>query len=169
MRFQYLLIAAALCLFIACEREDVGVTDTALTTPPVTDTAVTAPPVTDTTATAGGVTVAQIMENPALYENRKATVVGEVEEVYSPYSFKLDEDDPLAGGIDQDLLVVGVPGTAWAFDGWREANVRVNGTIRTFNVATFRDTYDYDFAPEAFTAWEGRPVMVADTVERVGP
>jgi hypothetical protein len=39
------------------------------------------------------------------------TVTSEVEEVYSPFSFRLDEQKLAAGGIHNDLLVIGSKGS----------------------------------------------------------
>ncbi len=51
------------------------------------------------------VRVADITGNPQRYADQTVTVVADVEEVLSPFAFALDEDSPVAGGIDNDLIV----------------------------------------------------------------
>lgn len=52
-------------------------------------------------------TVAQIMENPRAYAGKNVIVTSLVEEIFTPWTFKLDEQQLRAAGIDSDMLVIG--------------------------------------------------------------
>lgn len=120
------------------------------------------------TAQTGAVTVAQIAENPAAYEGQTVTVRSEVEEVYSPQAMKLDEDQPLAGGIDNDLLVLAGQGLTQQFreDELHEEQVTVTGTVRTFRAAEIERDLGYQLDRTRFEQFENRPVLIATSVER---
>jgi hypothetical protein len=137
--------------------------------PPATETTTpsmeTAPPSTTTTR------VADIMENPAAFNGREVTIVAEVDEVLSPRAFKLDEDSPLAGGVDNDLVVLYPQSATLADldDQWLDDEVRVTGTIRTMNIVDIEREIGWDLDPRIEVRLEGmKPVLVARTVERVG-
>lgn len=161
LRILTLLVTVAMLFAFACAPAE-DVTEDAYTT----ETEVAEDFETDTTTPAEGdvVTVAEIMENAAAYENREVTVVGEVEEVYGDRAFKIDEEGLFTGGIDNDLLVIAGPGATWTEDQIHEETVRTTGTIRMFSAASFGEEFDYDFADDTFRDYEGRPVLVARTV-----
>lgn len=43
------------------------------------------------------------------------TVVSEVDEIFTAWSFKVDEEKALSGGIDNDLVVGAIPLTSTSF------------------------------------------------------
>ncbi len=118
------------------------------------------------------VSVADITSDPAAYAGQSVAVQAEVEAMITPQAFSLDEDALLAGGIDNDLLVVsanetpvwgttGLDGQAFGDAGLTDQNVIVAGPVRLFNLAEFERDLGYDFDDAAFADWEGKPAIVA--------
>lgn len=123
-------------------------------------------------APAGTLTVAEVTGDVATYAGQTVTVQGEVQEVYEVMGtnvLRLDEDALLMGGIDNDLIVVGSPlgDASLNEDGWLDSIVRVTGTVRDFNRAELEADLGMTFDDPAFEAWEGEPVLVAESVEQV--
>jgi hypothetical protein len=115
-------------------------------------------------------TVADIMNRPDLYAGRAVTAVSSVEEIFTPWSFKLDEQQALAGGIDNDILVVGaIPLTSWGFDdSWLNAKVKVTGTVRILQAEDFRREYGRGVDDLLFRRFEGKPAIIARAIEKAG-
>lgn len=146
---------------------------------PYEDTATGAVGGTGGTATAGGdvatapapiTDVADIVGNPEQYLNQTVTVEADVEEVLSEFAFALDEDNPVQGGIDNDLLVFSPKSgqLAGIDDQWLDNRVRVTGTVHRMTVAELEREieWDLDRTIEAKLE-EPRPVIIAASVERV--
>jgi hypothetical protein len=115
------------------------------------------------------ISIADIMTDPKAFVGKTVTVTSEVEEVYSPFAFRLDEQKLAAGGIDNDLLVIGTKGsTAWAFDDqWLNDSVQVTGTVRLFKLEEIEREFGYDLDEARFKDWTNKPVLVASSIERV--
>jgi hypothetical protein len=130
-----------------------------------------------TTAAAAGdvgapgqtVRVADITGNPDRYMGQTVTVEADVEEVLSPYSFKLDEDAPLAGGIDNDLRVLYPKSLKLAAidDQWLNNKVRVTGTVRRMAIVELEREAGWDLDPKLEAEFQDKPVLIARSVERV--
>ena len=130
--------------------------------------AVTATPVPG--ANGANVSVADITSNWTNYDGKTVTVVADVEEVLGPRAFTLDEDAPLAGGVDDDLLVLSPQAGALADidDQWLNNKVRVTGVVRRFVTADVEREVGWDLNPRIEAKYEGkRPVLIATSVERV--
>jgi hypothetical protein len=114
--------------------------------------------------------IADIMNRPELYAGRVITVVSEVEKIFTPWSFKMDEEQALSGGVDNDLLVLGaIPLTSWGFDeSWKDAKVKVTGTIRVLQAADFQREYGRGVDDLLFRRFEGKPALIARSVEKAG-
>lgn len=116
--------------------------------------------------------VGEIMDNPTRYIGDTVTVEADLEEVLSPFAFVLDEDDVLAGGIDNDLLVFSAKSAQLQDidDQWLNNRVRVTGVVRRGAVADVKREIEWDLTPDIETkfARDERPVLVAHRVERVG-
>ena len=117
----------------------------------------------------GNITVADIVSNPAALDGKEVTVNGEVQEVFGANAFKLDEEALFAGGIDNDLLVIGAQQNLAGIDDqivddW----VEVTGTVHsTFRLADIESEIGYDLDDTLFTEWEGRPVLVASAIRQL--
>lgn len=151
----------------ACDQPATNREPETRTTEPVTTTT---PERTTTAESSGTLRVADIMSAPATYAGRTVTVVADVDEVFGPRAFALDEDSPLAGGIDNDLLVFSPKAGTLANldDKWTNNKVRVTGTIRIMPAADLERELGWDLDRKI----EGRiderkPVLVASSVERV--
>ena len=142
--------------------------------PESSDTATTG----SATATAAGdvgtpaqttVRVADITGNPDRYMGQTVTVEADLEEVLSPYSFKLDEDAPLAGGIDNDLRVLYPKSLKLApiDDQWLNNKVRVTGTVRRMAVVELEREVGWDLDPKLEAEFQDKPILIARSVERV--
>ena len=107
----------------------------------------------------------EIAEDPTPYYGQILAVTGEVEDIYDPSTFTLDEDE-LFGG--EDLLVV-VPNstnsTMVIEDG---ETVAVTGELRSFTVADFEKdydlTWDLDVQEQIEAEYSQRPVLIVDKI-----
>jgi hypothetical protein len=113
--------------------------------------------------------VADITGNTDRFVGQRVTVQGEVEHIYDTRGFKLNDEKPLQGGIDDDLIVVGAKNVRWAMnEEWGNDRVQVTGTIRKRATAVdLERDLGWDFDTEFQEAVEGEPVvLVADDVQR---
>lgn len=162
-------LTAAL-LALGCEGRDdadVAVDDTA---------AAMAERATGATASAGGdvatgtVRIGEINDNLDRYLGDTVTVEADVEEVLSTFAFALDEDDALAGGIDNDLLVFSRQSSQLENidDQWLRNRVRVTGTVQRMTVAELERELGRDLDAKTESKLEGsRPVLIAHSLSRV--
>jgi hypothetical protein len=122
------------------------------------------------TTPAGNVTVADITGSLTNYAGRTVTVVADVEEVLGPRAFKLDEDNALAGGIDNDMLVLSPKAGALANfdDQWLNNKVRVTGAVHRAVVIDIEREIGWDLDPDIEAELqEVKAVLVATAVEKV--
>jgi hypothetical protein len=166
--FKMMTACAALAVAMtaaACGRDETPTAEQA-TTPqagaPATDAA--------RTAATGELTVAEVVSNADRYVGQEVTIVGEVNEVLSAMSFNLDEEAPLAAGVDNDLLVL-YPKSANLEDlddQWLNDKVRVRGTVGRMSVVEIEREVGWDLDPKIEAELEDqRPVIIARSVERV--
>ena len=116
------------------------------------------------------VSVADITTDWSKYGGKTLTVVADIEEVRGPRAFTLDEDSPLHGGIDNDLLVLTPLALAIRDldDQWLRNKVRVTGVVHRFVAADVERLIGWDVDQRLEAEYEGkRPVLIASTVERV--
>lgn len=104
----------------------------------------------------------EIAENPAQYYGQILAVTGEVETMYDPGIFTLDEEE-LFGG--EDLLVVAPNPSEMVEDG---QTVAVTGELRSLVVADIeRDydlTWDLDVQEQIEAEYSDRPVLIVDRI-----
>jgi hypothetical protein len=147
---------------------DVDRTPDRETVPASPTPAVTATPVPG--ANGANVSVADITSDLTNYDGKTVTVVAEVEEVLGPRAFTLDEDGPLDGGVDDDLLVLSPKsGSLGDIDNqWLDNKVRVTGVVRRFVTVDVEREVGWDLDPRIEAEYEGkRPVLIATSVERL--
>lgn len=126
-------------------------------------------PASPATAADGTVPLASITGNPNQYFGQTVTVVADVEEVHGPLAFSLDEDAPLAGGIDNDLLVLSPKAGSLGDidDQWLNNKVRVTGKVGKLTVIDAERELGWDLTPELEIEVErARAVLIATSVER---
>ena len=124
---------------------------------------------TSAAAPAGMNTVADIVGNPDRFVGQMVTVEADVEEVLSPLAFSLDEDSPLAGGVDNDLIVLSPKsaGLADIDDQWLNNKVRVTGRVARMSVVEVEREIGWDLERKIEIEIEKpRPVLIAKSVER---
>ena len=114
--------------------------------------------------------VADIVGSPDRYFGQTVTVVADLEEVHSPLSFSLDEDAPLRGGIDRDLLVFSpkAGNLSEIDDQWLNNKVRVTGKVGKLTVVEIEREVGWDLNPEIEAEVErAAAVIIATSVQRV--
>jgi hypothetical protein len=114
-------------------------------------------------------TVADITGNAGQFLGEKVVLQGDVEEVYKGRGFRLDDESPLRGGIDDDLVVLGAKDASWKVDdGWGSTEVRVEGTIRRAKDADLEKELGWNLDSDVREAVDGEElVLVADNVQRI--
>ena len=118
----------------------------------------------------GELRVADIVGDPERYFGQTVTLRGEVQEVHSPMSFTLDEDAPLRGGIDNELLVFSRKADSLEpiEDDWMNNSVRVTGTVGRMTVVEIEREVGWDLNPELEAEVErSRAIIIAQSVQRV--
>jgi hypothetical protein len=114
--------------------------------------------------------VADIVGSPDRFFGQTVTVVADVEEVHTPMSFTLDEDAPLQGGVDNDLLVFSPKAANLASidDQWMNNKVRVTGKVGKMSVVEIEREIGWDLNPEIEAEVErARAVLIATSIQRV--
>lgn len=112
----------------------------------------------------GGVTAAQIINDPNAYVGRTVTVSGDVEEIHGPHAFNID-----SGASAGELLVVGREPFPQVPDGGSRAYVvndtaTVTGVVRLLVTAEVERELGWDLTPELEAEFNARPVLVAQQV-----
>ena len=107
----------------------------------------------------------EIAQDPTQYYGQTLAVTGEVEDIYDPSTFTLDEDE-LFGG--EDLLVV-VPNSINSTTSVQDdETVAVTGVLRAFTVADLEKdhdlTWDLDVQEQVEAEYSQRPVLVVDKI-----
>ena len=118
----------------------------------------------------GNLTVADVMGNLERYTGQTVTIVADVEEVFGPKAFKLDEDNALAGGIDNDMLVLSSKAETLGNidDKWLNNKVQVTGVVHQVAVVDIEREVGWDLDPTLEAELEKvKAVLVAKSVERV--
>jgi hypothetical protein len=113
-----------------------------------------------------GATVDEIVEYPRSWYGRSVIVAAPVADVLSARAFTLSDDDLFFG---EELLVIARnpiphltgPAAASIVEGDR---VQVSGTVDYLRVPDVEARLGLDLDDTLFAEWEGRPVIVADTV-----
>ena len=114
--------------------------------------------------------VADIVDNPSSYVGQTVTVEADLEEVFGPRAFALDEDAPLAGGIDRDLLVLGksAANLEEIDDQWLNNRVRVTGRVGQMSLVEVEREVGWDLDPKIEAELEAAgAVLFADSVTRI--
>lgn len=115
-----------------------------------------------------GVSVDDILDEPASFYGRPVRVNGEIGEALGRYGFTIEDSDPF---FDDQLLVIGTRPLAERAVGWpedgvlgAEATVAVTGTVRRLVFRDIERDYGLTLDEDLYADWEGRPVVVATAV-----
>ena len=117
----------------------------------------------------GTLRVADIVADPSKYMGQTVTIEADVDQVFGPKAFAVDEDAPLAGGIDRDLLVVGrnTANLQEMNDQWLNNKVRVTGTVGRVSVVEVEREVGWDLDPQIEAELEGAgAILIAESVTR---
>lgn len=121
-------------------------------------------------AAGGEIDVADITGEPERFMGQTVTVVADVEEVHSARAFSLDEDSPVTGGIDNDLLVLSPQAGSLADidDTWLNNKVRVTGKVGKMAIVEVERELGWDLDPQLEMEVQNRKaVLIATSVQRV--
>lgn len=115
-------------------------------------------------AEVGGITAAQVINNPNAYVGKTVTVSGDVEEIHSPRAFNMDSGVSLG-----ELLVLGREPFPQLPDSGNRAYVindtaTVTGTVRMLVTADVEREIGWDLTPEIEAEFNAKPVLIAQTV-----
>lgn len=155
MNFRYLcLFASVLTLVAACDDNRQRQADDPTAAPPVSVPSVTtAPPVTGELVRVDDVTAAIDR-----YVGRTVSVTGTIDEVYTPYAFRLRGEGGASGG--DALLIVSAAANEWNFAAFAERTVSVTGVVGRFSPERAREVTGRELPPE-LRARDGEPFLVA--------
>lgn len=160
------LLAAAVATY-GCGRNDADPADTRATG----EVGIPAEPTDAARASNTEPDVADLVASPDRYVGQTVTVVADVEEVLTPQAFSLDEDAPLEGGIDRDLLVLSPKAANLSDidDQWLNNKVRVTGKVGKMAVVEVEREVGWDLNPQLEAELErAGAVLIATSIERVG-
>jgi len=124
----------------------------------------------DPQAQAQRATVDGIADNPPAYLGRTVTIAGEVGRALGPRSFTVEDNDLL---FDEEIAVVGARplldrnGQPYSADALDDLRIMVTGTVRQFVRADLEREFGIDLSSGELDGWEGRPVIVADSVRQL--
>lgn len=110
---------------------------------------------------AGGITAAQIIENPSAYVGKTVTVSGDVEEIHGPRAFNMDSGASLG-----ELLVVGREPFPQIPEAGNRAYVindvaTVTGVVKMFVAADVEREIGWDLDPKLEAEFNAKPVLIA--------
>lgn len=108
------------------------------------------------------ITVADLVANQDQYIGKTVTITEEIDQVISPTLFSVDEDAPLQGGIDNDLLVIGGQNDQQL---GRDQLVTIVGTVQQFDQAAIEQAAGSQLDANFVQDWTGRIVIMADSIE----
>jgi hypothetical protein len=111
------------------------------------------------------VRAAELFENPELYTNRVVTLIGEVERDAGPSAFLIDEDALFAGGLDNELLVIG-PGDAGQEiqDANAGALVQATGTVLPYDLSTIEERFTLELNNDWIEQYDGTVALIGQSV-----
>lgn len=109
----------------------------------------------------------EVVQMPDAFIGKQVRLISKVEEVLTPWVLRLGEDPPLVNRPDPDLLLVAAePLVTMGFDSsWQNKTVNVIGTVRILQAADFRREYGRGVDDRLFRRYEGKPVLVATSME----
>lgn len=111
----------------------------------------------------------QIAENPQNYLGQQVSAVGEVTEIIGSRAIVAESTEFESNEIlvlsKQPLMPVGGGVGDESFLYQNGDRIAVNGTVREFNLREIEKELGFDLVDEQFSQWEGRSVIIADSIE----
>ncbi len=111
-----------------------------------------------------GTSVERVADNPERLIGQTVTVTGEIQEIYSPTTFQIEDKSIFSS---DDVMVVNATGAALPIAEGR--NIRITGEVRQFILADFeRDydlTWDLNTRQKIEAEYRNKPVIVARTAQ----
>lgn len=112
--------------------------------------------------------VGVIAQYPDQFENNEVAVEGRVDDRLGPRAFTVNG----TGILKEQVLVVSknplqaVGGGGDDYDLFDDTqDIQVDGEVRAFNLSEIEDEIGFDLDDQAFASYEGKPVIIADTVK----
>jgi hypothetical protein len=175
MRGKIIAVLAAAIVFTAfiagCDRDEPGVNNAQPANANMGNANMANANMASPAASPGAaVSLGTITGNLNNYLGKTVTVEADVQEVFGPRAFTLDEDDVLAGGIDNDVLVVGAQtgNLERVEDNWMRNKVRVTGTVRGVALVELEREIGWDLDRQIEAELEDvKAVIVASSLQRL--
>lgn len=160
---------------VGCDREETGVNASRNANGSMANTNVANTNQANTNASpaaspGAAVSLGTITGNLNNYLGKTVTVEADVQEVFGPRAFTLDEDDAFAGGIDNDVLVLGAQtgNLERIEDNWLRNKVRVTGTVRAVALVDIEREVGWDLDRQIEAELEDvKAVIVASSLQRL--
>lgn len=114
--------------------------------------------------------VADITDAPNAFIGKTVTVVAEIDDVYGPRAFTLDEEGPApAKGARKDLLTLvpkvgGFPGVDAQ---WKDDKARVTGVVQRMVVKDVEREIGWELPSGLGAKFKSKPVLIARSFERL--
>lgn len=126
----------------------------------------------------GGSTVQQgiqasiptIVDDPTEFYGSTTTVTGVVAQTIEPNAFVITDQETASEAAPEDLAAEGllvVSGDNAAPNLTESQTVQVSGTVQEFDLATFEQELGADLNDELYTAWDGRPAILANSIQQM--
>ncbi len=113
--------------------------------------------------------VTEITRSPKALIGKTVTVVADVDEVYGPRAFELEEDAPQDRGVDNDLLAL-IPKVGdfpSVDDQWKDGKARVTGVVYRMAPKDIEREIGWVLPSSLESKFKGKPVLIARSVERL--
>jgi hypothetical protein len=113
--------------------------------------------------------VAQIVEDPQRYYGQRVTLTGNVGSILGSRAFTLDAP----GVAVNKLLIISktpiepIGGSGLEYSMFQPSErVQIKGHVEYFSIQDVENELNADLVNSVFLPWEGRPVIVADEVQK---
>lgn len=112
--------------------------------------------------------IGRLLEKPKEFYGKEIDLTGEIEEIVGNRTFTLDSPDEFNGSLlvisRESLEPIGGAGASdFIFD--EGERVSIKGRVEEFRVREVEERLRIDLKDEEFSSWEGKPVIIADTVQ----
>ncbi len=107
------------------------------------------------------VTSEELVEEPGNFVGEEVTIRSQVEETVDESSFLIADDEYFDG---EAILVINASAEPFVIPDVGDTQVQVTGQVETFAMTTVAEEYGITLSPELFSAYEDKPVIVAQSL-----
>lgn len=109
----------------------------------------------------GTATTEQVSERTEELIGQTVTVRSEPEDMVSPTTFTLRDDDVFG---NETVLVVNATGQPLTMPEGKNVEIQATGPVRRFNLAEVNQQYNLDLQPDLYSEYENRPAIIAQSL-----